>query len=114
LVGQEGKGVLVEHASGKRTYLMTLRAGTGPGLGYQSIARILAFKSQVALDQFTVAGKGGVDFGVQETLGTYNAEQSVNPMLKFWDINEKGLAIQFYWGASTYVVDPKLNDPSTF
>ena len=109
LVGQEGKGVLVEHGSGKRTYMFMMRAGTGPGLGYQVIARVIALKSQAAVEQFTLGGKAGVDFGAQETIGTYNLEQSVNPSLKFWDLDEFGFAVQAYWGATTYIVDPDLN-----
>lgn len=108
-MGQEGKGVLVEHGSGKRTYMYMVRVGTGPGIGYQVIARVIALKSQAAVDQLTLGGKAGVDFGAQETIGTYNLEQSVNPSLKFWDIDEFGFAVQAYWGGTTYIVDPDLN-----
>jgi len=109
LVGQEGRGVLVEHGSGKRTYMKMVRAGTGPGVGYQELAQIIAFKSEAAADQFKIGGEIGGDVMVSATVGTSNLQQSVDPLIRYWQINEKGFAIQANWGGAVYMVDPDLN-----
>jgi lipid-binding SYLF domain-containing protein len=109
LVGQEGKGVLIEHASGKRTYMTMVRAGTGPGVGYQELAQIVAFKSSAAVDQFKLGGQIGGDVVVSGTLGSSNAQQSIDPLIRYWYVNEKGFAVQVNWGGAVYAVDPKLN-----
>jgi lipid-binding SYLF domain-containing protein len=109
LVGQQGKGVLVEHASGKRTYMTMVRAGTGPGVGYQELAQIIAFKSSAAVDQFKLGGKIGGDVVASATLGSSNVQQSIDPLIRYWYVNEKGFAVQANWGGAVYAVDPKLN-----
>ncbi len=108
LVGQRGKGVLVEK-TGKRTYMRAVRAGTGPGVGYQQLSQIFAFTSQVALDQFMVAGKAGGDVSASATLGASGVQQSFNPMIRTWQSTEKGFAVQANWGGTAYLVDPDLN-----
>ena len=109
LVGQQGEGVLIEHASGKRTYMKMVRAGTGPGVGYQELAQIIAFKAQGAVDQFKIGGEIGGDVMVSATLGSDNVQQSIDPLIRYWHINEKGFAIQANWGGAVYMVDPDLN-----
>jgi lipid-binding SYLF domain-containing protein len=109
LVGQQGGGVLVEHASGKRTYMKMVRAGTGPGVGYQELAQVIAFKSEAAANQFKIGGEIGGDVMVSATLGSSNLQQSVDPLIRYWQINEKGFAVQANWGGAVYMVDPDLN-----
>lgn len=109
VVGEEGKGVLIDHSSGKRIYMYMVRAGTGPGLGAERIAEIIAFKTRAAFDQFSLGGKVGVDIGVTATAGTQTFEQSLDPMVTYWHVDERGGAVQAYWGGTTYVIDPKLN-----
>ncbi len=108
LVGQRGKGVLVEK-SGKRTYMRAVRAGTGPGVGYQQMSQIFAFKSQAAIDQFKLAGKAGGDVSASATLGTSGVQQSFNPTIRTWQTTDKGFAVQANWGGTAYLVDPDLN-----
>ncbi len=108
LVGQRGKGVLVEK-NGKRTYMRAVRAGTGPGVGYQELSQVFAFKSQAAIDQFKLAGKAGGDVSASATLGTSGVQQSFNPLIRTWQSTEKGFAAQANWGGTAYLVDPELN-----
>jgi lipid-binding SYLF domain-containing protein len=112
LVGQEGKGVLVEHASGKRTYMTMIRAGTGPGVGYQELSQVIAFKSAAAVDQFKLGGEVGGDVVASATLGSSNVQGSIDPFIRYWHINEKGFAVQANWGGAVYAVDSKLNAPA--
>jgi lipid-binding SYLF domain-containing protein len=109
LVGQQGNGVLIEHGTGKRTYMLMLNAGTGPGVGYRQMAQIIAFKSQAAIDQFKLGDTAGFDLGVNGSLGTTTGAKSIDPLVEFWFVNEEGFAVQAYWGGTTYLVDPDLN-----
>ena len=50
LVGSRGPGVIFDNKTGKHTFMQSMRAGTGPGLGYQELYQIFVFKSKEALD----------------------------------------------------------------
>ena len=60
-VGQKGKGVMFDNKTKKPTYMLSARAGTGPGLGKQRVYQVFVFKSKGAMDQFVVAGGTGGD-----------------------------------------------------
>ena len=109
LVGQQGKGVLVDHGKKTTTFMKTSRAGTGPGIGYQELRQVFVFTSTGALEQF-VAGKSlGGDVSASYSIGKENAQQSLNPNIKVYQINESGYALQANWGGTAYFVDADLN-----
>src|SRR5437764_15233536 len=58
-VGQKGKGVLFDNATGKPTFMLSSRAGTGPGVGKQKTYQVFVFKSKSAMEQFVAAGSAG-------------------------------------------------------
>ena len=68
-VGQKGKGVLFDNATKKPTYMLSNRAGTGPGIGKQRVYQIFVFKSKGAMDQFVLAGGLGGDVGASFSTG---------------------------------------------
>ncbi|MCP5229355.1 hypothetical protein [Accumulibacter sp.] len=109
VVGARGPGVIFNNASGKPTYMQAVRAGTGPGLGYQTLYQIFVFKSKEALDQFKVGGKAGGDVGASATAGSTGKTISFNPYIDVYQLTEKGFALQANWGAAAYYVDPDLN-----
>lgn len=109
VVGARGPGVIFDNATGKPTYMQALRAGTGPGLGYQTLYQIFVFKSAEALDQFKVGGKAGGDVGASATAGSTGKTISFNPYIDVYQLTEKGFALQANWGAAAYFVDPDLN-----
>lgn len=109
VVGARGPGVIFDNATGKPTYMQAVRAGTGPGLGYQTIYQIFVFKSAEALDQFKVGGKAGGDIGASATAGSTGKTISFNPNIDVYQLTEKGFALQANWGAAGYYVDPDLN-----
>src|ERR1035438_621885 len=69
LVGQKGKGVLIDNSSKKATYMNSLRAGTGPGVGKQRVYQIFVFKNKGAMGQFVLAGGTGGDVGASASAG---------------------------------------------
>jgi len=108
-VGQRGKGVLIGNKTQKPTYMLTARAGTGPGLGYREIRQIILFKSQAAMDQFMVGGSLGGDVSAAVSVGKESGQISVNPYIDVYQITDKGLAVEAQWGGTVYRVDPDLN-----
>lgn len=109
VVGSRGPGVIFDNATGKPTYMQAIRAGTGPGLGYQTMYQIFVFKSAAALDQFKIGGKAGGDVGASATAGSAGGTISFNPYIDVYQLTEKGFALQANWGAAAYYVDPDLN-----
>lgn len=109
LVEAHGKGVLFDKKAAKPTYMLTARAGTGPGLGYQRLYQIFVFKSEVALSQFKVGDAAGGDVSASATMGTAGKQYSFNPYITVYQVSEKGFAVQANWGGTAYLVDPNLN-----
>jgi lipid-binding SYLF domain-containing protein len=109
LVGSRGPGVIFDSKTKKPTYMLSMRAGTGPGVGYQELYQIFIFKSRAALDQFKVGDKVGGDVVASTTVGTTATQVSANPYIKVYQLSEKGYALQANWGGAVYAVDPDLN-----
>ena len=109
LVGSRGPGVIFDNKTGKHTFMQSMRAGTGPGLGYQELYQIFVFKSKEALDQFKVGDKVGGDLMASTTVGTTAVQISANPYINVYQLSEKGYALQANYGGAVYVVDPDLN-----
>ena len=109
VVGARGKGVIVDNASRKPTYMRAARAGTGPGVGYQDLYQIFVFKSREAMEQFKLGGKAGADVGASVTAGTDAQQISFNPYIMVYQVSKSGFAVQANWGGTGYFVDPDLN-----
>jgi lipid-binding SYLF domain-containing protein len=107
-VGQKGKGVLFDNATKKSTYMLSNRAGTGPGVGKQRVYQIFVFKSKGAMDQFVLAGGLGGDVGASFSTGKGGSVRSFNPNIDIYQIPESGMAVQASWGGTVYSVDTDL------
>lgn len=107
-VGQRGKGVLFDNATKAPTFMLSTRAGTGPGLGKQKVYQVFVFKNRSALDQFVMAGSAGGDLGASVSTGTGGMTRSFNPSIEIYQIPESGLAVQASWGGTVYTVDAQL------
>ena len=108
LVGQKGKGVLFDNATKKPTFMLSSRAGTGPGVGKQRVFQIFVFKSKGAMDQFVLAGGLGGDVSGSASTGTDGMVRSFNPQIDIYQITISGMAVQASWGGTVYKVDPDL------
>jgi lipid-binding SYLF domain-containing protein len=107
-VGQRGKGVLIDNASKKATFMTSSRVGTGPGAGKQRVFQIFVFKVKGAMDQFVLAGGLGGDVGASASTGTGGMVRSFNPEIDIYQIPESGFALQASWGGTVYSVDSDL------
>lgn len=108
-VGASGSGMLVNNKSKDKTFMRALRAGTGPGVGYQELYQIFVFKNASALEQFALGNKAGADVSASVTAGTSGKQYSFNPNITVYQLSEKGFALQANWGGTGYILDPDLN-----
>lgn len=109
LVGQRGKGLLVDNETKKSLYMSSLRAGTGPGFGRQRVYQIFVFKNKSAMEQFQVAGGTGGDISGSVSTGKGGSVRSFNPSIDIYQIPESGVALQASWGGTVYSVDKQLD-----
>lgn len=107
-VGQKGKGVMIDNATKKPTFMLSVRAGTGPGVGKQRLYQVFVFKSKEAMSQFTLAGGLGGDLSATVSTGKDGLVRSFNPTISIYQIPESGLAVQASWGGTVYSVDSQL------
>ncbi len=114
-VGVKGKGIAVDNASGKATYMTMMKAGTGPGVGYKDYRMVLVFKNKTVFDQFTTIGMdAGASADAVVKMGDKEAGAaeavSFNPYIKVYQITDKGLLLQANWGGTTFLKDSELNE----
>jgi lipid-binding SYLF domain-containing protein len=107
-VGQRGTGVLFDNATKKPSYLLSDRAGSGPGIGKQRVYQIFVFKSRGAMEQFVLAGGAGGDISASASAGKDGVVRSFNPQIDIYQITESGAALQASWGGTVYTVDMQL------
>jgi len=107
-VGQKGSGVLFDNASKQPTYMLSARAGTGPGIGKQRVYQIFVFKSKGAMEQFILAGGTGGDVSASYSAGKDGMVRSFNPNIDIYQVPESGMALQASWGGTVYSVDTQL------
>jgi lipid-binding SYLF domain-containing protein len=107
-VGQKGAGVLVDNSTKKQTFMISNRAGTGPGFGKQRVYQVFVFKSKGAMEQFVAVGGTGGDVSASVSTGTDGSVRSFNPGIDIYQIPESGMALQASWGGTVYSVDAQL------
>lgn len=107
-VGQKGKGVMIDNATKTPTFMLSVRAGTGPGVGKQRLYQVFVFKSKEAMSQFKLAGGLGGDLSASVSTGKDGLVRSFNPTISIYQIPESGLAVQASWGGTVYSVDSQL------
>ena len=107
-VGQKGKGVLFDNATKAPVYMLSLRAGTGPGIGKQRVYQVFVFKTKGAMEQFLLAGGTGGDVGASYGVGREGTVISFNPNIDIYQVPESGIAVQANWGGTVYSVDEQL------
>jgi hypothetical protein len=107
-VGQKGKGVMFDNKTKEPTYMQSMRAGTGPGIGKQRVYQVFVFKSKGAMDQFVLAGGTGGDVSASVSTGKDGSVRSFNPVIDIYQIPESGMALQASWGGTVYSVDSQL------
>jgi len=113
-VAGKGSGVAFKTSTKKPVYMMMLRAGTGPGVGYTKFRQLLIIKNKTTFEEMTTVG-ADVEASANATfkVGDYGGSQlysgSFNPYLDVYTITDAGVDLQANWGGVEYLKDPGLN-----
>jgi hypothetical protein len=111
----KGHGVVFDNKTKTPIFMNSIRAGTGPGVGYKSLQTVLIFHNEIVFQQFItvglhmsasgdaslkVAGKG---IGIED-------EMSLVPGITGYQLINSSVVLQANWGATEYLKSSQLND----
>ena len=109
-----GFGVVVDNATGKRTYMKMAMGGVGLGLGVKDYRVVMIFKDKDTLEDFI---ENGWDVGAHadaaakagESGGELSGEGDIRKGIEVFSMTESGLALQATIAGTKYWKDKKLN-----
>lgn len=113
-VGGKGRGVAFKNSDKKPLYMIMLRAGTGPGVGYDKYRQVLAFSSKTLYEQFITVGlDASASANATIKVGDLNLDESgamtLVPGVSLYQITDGGIDIQANWGGMEFLKDIGLN-----
>jgi lipid-binding SYLF domain-containing protein len=109
-----GYGVVVDQATGQRTYMKMALGGIGLGLGAKDYRVVMIFKDKSAMEKFVASGW---DFGAHadaaakagEKGAEASAEGDIRSQIEVYSMTEAGLALQATVAGQKYWKDKSLN-----
>ena len=109
-----GYGVVVDNATGKRTYMKMALGGVGLGLGVKDYRVVMIFTSKPAMTNFV---ENGWDVGAHadaaakanDSGGEMSAEGDIREGVEVYSMTESGLALQATIAGTKYWKDDSLN-----
>jgi len=109
-----GYGVVVDNATGRRTYMKMALGGLGLGLGAKDYRQVLIFKSKETLKKFT---DSGWEFGAHADAAAkagqsgreLSGEGAIGSDIEAYSMTESGLALQATVTGTKYWKDKDLN-----
>ncbi len=112
--GGTGKGLAVNHKTGKETFMKMVEVQAGLGIGIKKFGVVFLFETEQAYDNFV---ESGWEFGGQATAaakmddkgGSYEGAQSVSPGVWMYQITDSGLAIELTAKGTKYYKNDDLN-----
>lgn len=112
--GGTGKGVAVNNATKKRTYMKMVELQAGLGLGIKKFRLVWVFENQTDLDAFINAGweLGGQTTAAAQTSGqggSFAGAMSVSPGIWLYQLTDDGLALELTAKGTKYYKDSDLN-----
>jgi len=113
-VAGQGSGVAFQNSTKTPEYMLMLRAGTGPGVGYTKFRQLLIIKNKTTFDEMTTVGFD-VEASANATLkvGKFGDSQlysgSFNPYIEVYTITDAGIDLQANWGGVEYIKNPGLD-----
>jgi lipid-binding SYLF domain-containing protein len=109
-----GKGMVVDKATKKTTYMKMISGGVGLGLGVKDFRVVFVFETQKAVNDFINSG-WDADAHAEATAksgkkgGAYEGAVSVAPGVWVYQLTENGLALQATLQGTKYYKDDDLN-----
>jgi lipid-binding SYLF domain-containing protein len=109
-----GYGVVVDNATGQRTYMKMAEGGVGIGLGAKDFRQVMIYKTKTAMTKFVESGWGvgaNADAAAKTSDGGAEAggEGTVSSEIKVYSMTEAGLALQATVKGTKYWKDDSLN-----
>jgi lipid-binding SYLF domain-containing protein len=109
-----GYGVVVDNATGHRTYMKMAEGGVGLGLGAKDYRQVMIYKTKTAMDRFVESGWGvgaNADAAAKTTGGGAEAsgEGDLSSDIDVYSMTEAGLALQATVKGTKYWKDESLN-----
>lgn len=109
-----GYGVVVDNATGKRTYMKMALGGVGLGLGAKDYRQVLIFKSKETMRKFVTSGwefGGHADAAAKagQSGGELSGEGAIGADIEAYSMTESGLALQATVAGTKYWKDNALN-----
>lgn len=109
-----GKGVAVNNATKKRTYMKMVEIQAGLGIGIKKFRLVWVFENQTDLDAFI---NSGWELGGQTTAaaqasgqgGSFAGAMSVSPGIWLYQLTDDGLALELTAKGTKYYKDSDLN-----
>ena len=109
-----GGGIAHNNASGQETYMKMISGGAGLGIGVKKYWAIFVFENADAFNHFitagwTAEGSGDAAAKTNEDGGAVDAEMTVAPGVKLYQVTDVGFAAQATIQGTKFVVDDDLN-----
>jgi lipid-binding SYLF domain-containing protein len=113
-VAGKGDGVAFRNSTKAPEYMLMLRAGTGPGVGYTKFRQLLIIKNETTYKEMTTVGldveaSANATFKVDDFGGSKLYAGSFNPYVDVYTITDAGVDLQANWGGVEYIKNPGLN-----
>lgn len=112
-----GYGVVVNNATGNKTYMKMATGGVGLGLGAKDYRQIMVFHNQNTLDKFITSGwdfggQAGAAAKASESGGAVSGEGSFKDAVSVYTLTKTGLIAEAALTGTKYWVDDELNNIS--
>jgi len=112
--GGSGKGVAVNNAANKRTYMKMAEVQAGLGMGVKKFRLVWVFENQKDLDAFINSGweLGGQTTAAAQAGGqgaAFAGAMSVAPGIWLYQLTDDGLAVELTAKGTKYYKDSDLN-----
>jgi len=112
--GGSGKGVAVNNATNKRTYMKMAEVQAGLGMGVKKFRLVWVFENQKDLDAFINSGweLGGQTTAAAQVSGqgaSFAGAMSVAPGIWLYQLTDDGLAVELTAKGTKYYKDSDLN-----
>lgn len=113
-VAGKGSGVAFKNPEKKPVYMLMLRAGTGPGVGYTKFRQLLIIKNETTLKEMATVGldvemSANATFKVGDFGGSQLYSGSFNPYIDVYTLTDAGIDLQANWGGVEFIKDWGLN-----
>jgi len=113
-VAGKGSGVAFKNPEKKPVYMLMLRAGTGPGIGYTKFRQLLIIKNEKTLKEMATVGldvemSANATFKVGDFGGSQLYSGSFNPYIDVYTLTDAGIDLQANWGGVEFIKDRGLN-----